>query len=94
MPESEFGNGMFWAMCFGIDFKVQNGEVILDKFTLDDYDENLSGNVSFADRASAAKFKNLLKSIFSNPELNYPSGYRVSLSKVRTSYFNSTRILI
>ena len=76
MPESEFGNGMFWAMCFGIDFKVQNGEVILDKFTLEDYDENLSGNVSFADRASAAKFKNLLKSIFSNPELNYPSGYR------------------
>jgi hypothetical protein len=76
MPESEFGNGMFWGMCFGIDFKVQNGEVILDKFTLDDYDETLSGNISFADRASAAKFKNLLKSIFSNPELNYPSGYR------------------
>jgi hypothetical protein len=75
MPESEFGNGMFWGMCFSVDFKVQNGEVILDKFTLDDYDENLSGNVSFADRASAGKFKNLLKSIFSNPNLNYPSGY-------------------
>ena len=75
MPEPEFGNGMFWGMCFGIDFKVQNEQVILDKFTLDDYDENLSGNVSFADRASAGKFKNLLKSIFSNPELNYPSGY-------------------
>ena len=75
MPESEFGNGMFWGMCFGIDFKVQNEQVILDKFTLDDYDENLSGNVSFADRASAGKFKNLLKSIFSNPDLNYPSGY-------------------
>jgi len=75
MPESEFGNGMFWGMCFNIDFKVQNGQVILDKFDLDDYDENLSGNVSFADRASAGKFKNLLKSIFSNPDLNYPSGY-------------------
>lgn len=75
MPGSEFGNGMFWGMCFGIDFKVQNGEVILDKFSLDDYDENLSGNVSFADRASAGKFKNLLKSIFTNPDLNYPSGY-------------------
>ena len=75
MPESEFGNGMFWGMCFGVDFKVQNGEVILDKFNLDDYDENLSGNVSFADRASAGKFKNLLKSIFTNPDLNYPSGY-------------------
>jgi len=75
MPEPEFGNGMFWGMSCGIDFKVQNGQVILDKFTLEDYDENLSGNVSFADRASAGKFKNLLKSIFSNPELNYPSGY-------------------
>jgi hypothetical protein len=75
MPEAEFGNGMYWGMCFGIDFKVQNGEVILDKFSLDDYDDNLSGNVSFADRASAGKFKNLLKSIFTNPDLNYPSGY-------------------
>ena len=75
MPDAEFGNGMFWGMSCGIDFKVQNGEVILEKFTLEDYDENLSGNVSFADRASAGKFKNLLKSIFSNPELNYPSGY-------------------
>jgi hypothetical protein len=75
MPESEFGNGMFWGMCFNINFKVQNGQVILENFKLEDYDENLSGNVSFADRASSGKFKNLLKSIFSNPELNYPSGY-------------------
>ena len=75
MPEPEFGNGMFWGMCFGIDFKVQNGEVIFDKFNLDDYDDNLSGIISFADRASAGKFKNLLKSIFTNPDLNYPSGY-------------------
>lgn len=75
MPESEFGNGMFWGMCCGIDFKVEKGQVVIEKFNLDDYDENLSGNVSFADRASAGKFKNLLKSIFTNPELNYPSGY-------------------
>jgi hypothetical protein len=75
MPEPEFGNGMYWGMSCGIDFKVENGQVILDKFALDDYDDNLSGNVSFADRASAGKFKNLLKSIFTNPDLNYPSGY-------------------
>jgi len=75
MPEPEFGNGMYWGMSCGLDFKVQSGEVIFEKFTLDDYDESLSGNVSFADRASAGKFKNLLKSIFSNPDLNYPSGY-------------------
>ena len=75
MPDPEMSNGFYWGMSCGIDFKVQNGEVIFDKFSLDDYDENLSGNVSFADRASAGKFKNLLKSIFTNPDLNYPSGY-------------------
>ena len=75
MPESEFGNGMFWGMACSIDFKVKNGEVVIEKFSLDNYDENLSGDVSFADRASAGKFRNLLKSIFSNTELNYPSGY-------------------
>jgi hypothetical protein len=75
MPEPEFGNGMFWGMTCGLEFEVVKNEVILKNFTLEDYDDNLSGKVSFADRASAGKFKNLLKSIFSNPELNYPSGY-------------------
>lgn len=75
MPEPEFGNGFFWGMSCGIDFKVEKGQVVLEKFILDDYDDNISGNVSFADRSSANKFKTLLKNIFSNPELNYPSGY-------------------
>jgi len=75
MPEPEFGNGMFWGMSCGIDFEVIKNEVILKKLLLDDYDDNLSGNVSFADRSSANKFKTLLKNIFTNPELNYPSGY-------------------
>ena len=75
MPESEFGNGMFWGMFCGVDFKVENAQVVIEKFNLDDYDDNLSGNISFADRTSANKFKTLLKNIFTNPELNYPSGY-------------------
>ena len=75
MPEPEFGNGFFWGMCCSIDFKVENGQVVLEKFNLDDYDDNIAGNVSFADRSSANKFKTLLKNIFSNPDLNYPSGY-------------------
>ena len=75
MPESEFGNGMFWGMFCGVDFKVENAQVVIEKFNLDDYDYNLSGEISFADRASANKFKTLLKNIFTNPELNYPSGY-------------------
>jgi len=24
MPDSEFGNGMFWGMCFSIDFEIQD----------------------------------------------------------------------
>lgn len=76
MPSPEFGNGMFWGMFCGLNFEVEKGQVKFKSFNLGDYDDYLSGNVSFADRASAGKFKNLLKSIFSNPELNYPSGYR------------------
>ncbi len=75
MPDPEFGNGFYWGMSTGIDFSVERGQVKLNKFILDDYDENVSGNVSFADRSSANKFKTLLKNIFSNPDLNYPSGY-------------------
>jgi hypothetical protein len=75
MPEPEFGNGFFWGMCCSIDFKVEKGQVVLEKFNLNDYDDNIAGNVSFADRSSANKFKTLLKNIFSNPDLNYPSGY-------------------
>lgn len=75
MPDPEFGNGMFWGMSCGLDFEVKQGQVEFKKFNLDDYDENVAGNVSFADRSSANKFKTLLKNIFTNPELNYPSGY-------------------
>ena len=75
MPEPEFGNGMFWGMSCGLEFEVQKDQVKFKSFSLDDYDDNLSGNVSFADRSSANKFKTLLKNIFTNPELNYPSGY-------------------
>jgi len=75
MPEPEFGNGMFWGMTCGLEFEVVKNQLAFTKFSLEDYDDNLSGNVSFADRSSANKFKTLLKNIFSNPELNYPSGY-------------------
>jgi hypothetical protein len=75
MPEPEFGNGMFWGMFCGVDFKVVKGKVVIEKFALDNYDENISGEISFANRSSANKFKTLLKNIFTSPELNYPSGY-------------------
>jgi hypothetical protein len=75
MPEPEFGNGMFWGMFCGVDFKVVKGKVVIEKFALDNYDENISGEISFANRASANKFKTLLKNILTKTDLNYPSGY-------------------
>lgn len=75
MPAAEFGNGMFWGTVISLDFDVISNQVNFTKFVLDNYDEGLSGDVSFADRASASKFKTLLKNIFTNPELGYPSGY-------------------
>lgn len=75
LPEPEFGNGFYWGMCFSVDFDIVEGQVTMTGYSFDDYDSGLTGNVSFADRASAGKFKMLIKNIFSNPSLGYPSSY-------------------
>jgi hypothetical protein len=75
MPEPEFGNGFYWGMFASIGFDIVNGKLVFTNFGLDSYDTGMSGNVSFADRSSAGRFKMLLKNIFTNPDLNYPSGY-------------------
>lgn len=75
VPEPEFDNGFYWGMCFSIEFEVVNGDLKIKGYNFDDYDSGMTGMVSFADRASAGKFKMLLKSIFSNPNLGYPSSY-------------------
>jgi hypothetical protein len=75
MPQAEFGNGMFWGLTCAIEFEIVNEQVVIKEFNIDDYDEGLSGHVSFANRTSANKFKTLLKNIFTKPDLNYPSGY-------------------
>ena len=45
------------------------------KWNFWDYDEDMNGKVTFADRSSANKFKNLLIQFFTNKDLGYPSGY-------------------
>lgn len=75
MPEPEFGNGFYWGMFVSIGFDIVNGKLVFTNLGLDSYDTGMSGDVGFADRASAGRFKMLLKNIFSNPDLNYPSGY-------------------
>jgi hypothetical protein len=75
MPAAEFGNGFYWAMFFNISFDIVQKEVKFKSVNLFNYDESLSGDVNLADRASAGRFKNLISRIFSDSELNYPSGY-------------------
>lgn len=75
MPCAEFGNGFYWGSFFSIEFTVKGDDLTLTGFSLDNYDDSLSGDVSFADRASAGKFKNLIKKILLEKDLDYPSGY-------------------
>ena len=76
MPEAEFGNGMYWGMALALDWSIENDIFKFTEYSLDSYDTTLSGNVSFGDRASAGRFKSLLKRICTDPDANYPSGYK------------------
>jgi len=75
MPSAEFDNGFYWGLYLAIKFQIVNQKVKFTTIEIGDYEENLSGNVTFENRGSANKFKVLMKSIFSNDKLNYPSGY-------------------
>lgn len=70
--DGDFDNGFYWGMMSFIDFDIKNGLVEFKGFKILSYDEYLSGDVSIADRPSAGKYKNLLKSFFNNSD--YPSG--------------------
>jgi hypothetical protein len=75
MPTPDMCNGFYWSNIFSIKFTIVNGEVKFTGFEMWDYDDSLSGEVSFADRQSAQKFKNLLKRCITDREFDYPSGY-------------------
>lgn len=75
IPEPEFDNGFYWGICVSIDFEIDGDNLTLTGLDVGDYDSGMTGEVSFADKPSARKFLLLLKNIFSNPSLNYPSGY-------------------
>lgn len=76
VPDPDMGNGFMWAMSLTLEFEFKDDSIKMTKYELHNYDENISGDVSFADRASANKFKTLLKKMFSQPDFDYPSGYR------------------
>lgn len=74
MPDPDFGNGFYWSMFSVIEFDL-GSSLEFKSFKLDYYDTGMSGEVSLADRGSAGRFRNLLKKMFTDPSLNYPSGY-------------------
>jgi hypothetical protein len=75
IPEPEFDNGFYWGMCVAIHFEIDGDNVTFTGLDVDDYDSGMTGEVSFVDKPSARKFLLLLKNMFSNADLNYPSGY-------------------
>jgi len=74
LPDPDnLSNGFYWANCIEIKMEIKNDKVILGEPKFDSYDPSVSGVPLVADRRSAVKLKNLIKSIFLN-EVNYPSG--------------------
>jgi hypothetical protein len=71
----DFGNGFFWGKIFHIEYNIVDQKVELTKWDFDDYDSDMNGKITFADRASANKFKNLLIKMTTDSDLRYPSGY-------------------
>jgi len=74
-PDYDFGNGFFWGKIFNLEFRIVDDRVQFTKWNFWDYDSDMNGLVAFSDRGSANRFKNLLIQLFTNSELNYPSGY-------------------
>jgi hypothetical protein len=75
VPEPEFDNGFYWAMCVSIDFEIDGDNLTFTGIDIDNYDTGMTGDISFVDKPSARRFLQLLKNIFSKVDLNYPSGY-------------------
>jgi len=75
LPDNDMYNGFFWGLSLTLDFVLEDEQIKFTNYSLDNYDENIAGNIKIADRSSAGRFKNLLKKMFSQPDFNYPSGY-------------------
>jgi hypothetical protein len=75
LPDNDMYNGFFWGLSLTLDFVLEDEQIKFTNYSLDNYDENIAGNIKIADRASAGRFKNLLKNMFSKSDFNYPSGY-------------------
>jgi hypothetical protein len=76
LPDPDFNNGGYWGLSYSIKVEISDDMSlkVVSQF-LDNYDDSLTGKVSIADRRSANKFRKLIIDIFSDENLDYPSGY-------------------
>jgi len=68
----DFGNGFFWASILNIEFSIESGTHKFEKIEFFDYGDS---KFRLADVPSSRRLKSLVVELFSNPNLNYPSGY-------------------
>lgn len=76
LPDPDFYNGGYWGISLSIKGEIDINESIeIVRHSIDNYDESLGGDIKISDRRTANKFRKLVIDIFSNENLNYPSGY-------------------
>jgi len=75
MPDPDFGNGFFWTNTISLLLDFEAGSINIRDVKIDEYDDSLHGDVAIIDRKSAQTLKTILVKMFSEPNLEYPSGY-------------------
>lgn len=75
IPDNDMSNGFFWGLSISLEFTIEGDQIKFINYNLDNYDERMAGKIKLSNRASAGRFKNLLKKMFGDPNFNYPSGY-------------------
>jgi len=74
LADPDQGNGFYWGLIFAPSFDIVDDQVVIKSIHIDNYDDSLSGDVTFVDRPSAGRFRTLMKNIVTDPNLGYPSG--------------------
>lgn len=69
IDDFEMDNGFHWAGIAFFEMKLKDLKFKITKFYIENYNEC---NFSFADRASANNFKNIIIKLFSDPTFIYP----------------------
>lgn len=68
IPDGDMDNGFYWTNFAFFTIKKEDCKIKIINFDIDNY---YQADVSFANRASANNFKNIIIKLFSDPNFNY-----------------------